>query len=112
TAGTRPSGPISRRTRWRASTPRPCPTTRIRAPTPSPHRARSWWGCASVGEGSAEASGDVVGGLAGGRAGEEIAGRPELYQLAQIHEARVVADPGGLAQVVGHDDDGVVGLQL
>src|ERR1700741_3098865 len=61
---------------------------------------------------SAEPAGDIVAGPRGGRAGEDLVRGAVFDQLAQVHEARIVADAGGLAEVVSDDDDGVVGLQL
>jgi hypothetical protein len=36
----------------------------------------------------------------------------ELDQLAKIHEAGKIGDSCRLLQIVGHDDDGVILLQL
>ena len=46
------------------------------------------------------------------RRGEDLAGRAELDQLAEIHEGGEVRDARRLLHVVGDDHDRVVGLQL
>src|SRR5207244_1769267 len=79
---------------------RDCDPLRRSAPPPPPSGSRlgplasratpkgGGWGRIS----SAEAAGDVVAGAAGGGAGEDLVGGAELDQLAQVHEAGVVAD--------------------
>ena len=52
-------------------------------------------------EALAEAAGDVVGGALGRRAGEQLVGRAELDQPAQVHEAGVVGDARRLAAGCG-----------
>src|SRR5829696_7970143 len=71
-----------------------------------------WSGMALLSSGSAEAAGDVVLGLLLHRVHEHRGGRPELDQLAEIHEGRELRDAGRLLHVVGHDDDRELGAQL
>src|SRR5262245_21109585 len=44
--------------------------------------------------------------------GEHVRGHPVLHEPAQPEERRAVRDPGGLLEVVGHDDDRVLLLEL
>src|SRR3569833_3412260 len=61
---------------------------------------------------SAEAAGDVILGAPVVRCGEHLAGGAELDQLAEIHEGGEVGHACRLLHVVGHNDDGVFGLQF
>src|SRR5215510_8990077 len=72
----------------------------------------SSWKCRCMVAPLTEAARDVVLGLLLARIGEEIPRYPELNQLAEEHEPRVVAHPGRLLHVVGNNHDGVAVLEL
>src|SRR5512147_2318826 len=61
---------------------------------------------------SAEATGDVVLGFLPLRLEEELVGRAELDQFAQVHVGSEIRHAGRLLHVVGDDRDRVILLQL
>src|SRR5574343_1303058 len=61
---------------------------------------------------SAETAGNVVFGFLAHRFEEHLFSRAKLHQIAQIHIGGVVAAARGLLHVVGHDDHGVIALEL
>src|SRR6266566_227332 len=46
------------------------------------------------------------------RFGEQLFGAPDLHEVPQIKEGRVIGDARGLLEVVRHDADRVAGLEL
>src|SRR5215207_3019999 len=92
-----------------------------RSPATTPTRNKSRPHAESAGPvptALAETAGDVILGGLLGRIREYLLGVVDLDQPArlarrlQVEERRLVAHPGGLLHVVGHDDDCVVLLQL
>src|SRR5215216_4152597 len=59
-----------------------------------------------------EAAGDVILGLLASRLQEDLVGRAELDELAEIHVRRVVGHACRLLHIVGHDGDRVITLEL
>src|SRR3989442_8302006 len=72
----------------------------------------SSWKCRCMARSLTEPAGDVIFGLLVPRIGEQLPRHAEFHQLAQEHEARVVAHAGRLLHVVRDDHDGIAVLEI
>src|SRR6266480_2960845 len=68
--------------------------------------------CPTVRPLSSEPPRNVRLGLLLRRFGEQLFGAPDLHEVPQIKEGRVIGDARGLLEVVRHDADRVAGLEL
>src|SRR5215217_4911293 len=68
--------------------------------------------CPFMSGSSAEAAGDVVLGAGLARVREDLFGRTDLDQLAEVEEGGALRHPGGLGHRVGDDDDAVLLAQI